>query len=162
MTTNNAETKVPVKQPAKPRVLGFPDLREEMDRLWDAVMIPTRPFQWLSRTQTLPAMDVFERDGKLHVHTELPGLTDKDVEITADADTLTVSGEKQEKSEVKEDNYYRAERTYGKFSRQVALPAGADINAITAVFKNGVLEIEVPVKAAPAKTKVEIKPSNGK
>jgi HSP20 family protein len=160
MTTSNGETTTKI-QPAKPRGLGFTDFRTEMDRLWDAVLAPGRSFQLFSRAQALPAMDVFEKDGKLHVHTELPGLTEKDVEITADTDALTISGEKREHSEVKEDNYYRSERTYGKFSRQVALPAGADINAITAKFKAGVLEVEVPIKALPAKTRVEIKPTNG-
>jgi HSP20 family protein len=158
MTTSSGGASTQV-QPAKTRALGFSDLREEMDRLWEAVMAPGRPFQLFGRTQPLPAIDVFEKDGALQVRAELPGLTAKDVEITVDADSLTVSGEKKEESEVKEEHYYRSERTYGKFTRRVALPAGADIENVKAGFKDGVLEISIPLKAAPAKKRIEIKPS---
>ena len=141
----------------KPRSLGFSDLRDEMDRLWETVVTaPWRPFQFLGPQKALPALDAFEKDGAFHVRAELPGMTEKDVEITVTANALTISGEKKEEHEVKEENYYRAERSYGKFTRQVALPAGADTEQATARFKDGVLEVDVPIKAVEAKKKVEI------
>jgi len=109
----------------------------------------------------MPATDVFEKDGALHIRAELPGMTDKDVEIEITADAVTISGEKKEEHEVKEKDYYRSERTYGAFSRQVALPAGADIDQAKAQFKDGVLQIDVPLKVVEAKKKLEIKTGNG-
>jgi HSP20 family protein len=85
-------------------------------------------------------------------------LTAQDVQIEATADSLTISGEKKDEREVKEENYYRSERRYGSFRRQVALPPGADADQIQATFKDGVLRVEVPVKAAAASAKkIEIK-----
>jgi HSP20 family protein len=130
-----------------------------MDRLWEAlVTAPWRPFPSFRRTQTLPAMDVFEKEGQLHVRAELPGIDQKDVEVEISGDTLTISGEKKEQREVKEENYYRSERSYGKFSRQVALPAGADTTKAAARFKDGILEIDIPVKQAADKQKIQIQP----
>jgi HSP20 family protein len=140
--------------PARPRVLGFPDLRDEMDRLWETLM-PSAwgPFRSLARGQLMPALDVFEKDGKLHLHTELPGMTAKDIEIEITDDALTITGEKKDEREVKEEYFYRAERSYGRFRRKIALPIGADTNHVDAHFKDGVLEIEVPIKSAEAATK---------
>jgi HSP20 family protein len=106
----------------------------------------------------MPAMDVFEKDGHLHVRAELPGMSDKDVTVEITGDSVTISGEKKDESEVKEHNYYRSERSYGSFRRQVALPKGADTNRAEAKFKDGVLNIDVPIDSAKAGTKkIEIK-----
>jgi HSP20 family protein len=142
--------------PARRRFPGFTDIFEEMDRLWE-----TFPVAWRSnagRQRMLAALDVFEKDGKLHINAELPGMKEKDIEIEVDEGVLTISGEKQDEREVKEDNYYRSERTYGSFRRQVALPAGADTDDVTANFKDGVLKISMPVKAPESSAKrIEVK-----
>jgi HSP20 family protein len=155
--TNQPET--PKEVATRPRVLGLSDLRDEMDRLWETLMpSPWRPFRFIGRQQLSPALDVYEKDGKLHVRAELPGISAKDVEVEISNEALTISGEKKEEREVKEENYYRAERSYGKFRRQVALPPGADAAHVEARFRDGVLEVEIPVK--PAETgakKVEVK-----
>jgi HSP20 family protein len=160
------QTQVPAKEAetpkavttTRPRRLAFPDWLEEMDRFWDSFM----PMPWrlhtAGRQRLMPALDVFEKDGKLHINAELPGIQQKDIEIEVAEDTLTISGEKRDEREVKEDNYYRSERSYGSFRRQVGLPAGADTDNVTATFKDGVLKVEVPVKATePAKRKIEVK-----
>jgi HSP20 family protein len=141
-----SETPQAVTSP-RPRFPGFPDLFDEMDRLWGTYI----PAPWRFRTaggqRIMPALDIFEKDGKLHINAELPGMNDKDIEIEVTDDALTISGEKRDEREVKEDNYYRTERSYGRFRRQVALPPGADTDHVAAAFKDGVLKIEVPVKA---------------
>jgi HSP20 family protein len=143
---------------ARQRRLGFPDLFEEMDRFWESFApIPWR-FRAAGRQGVMPALDVFEKDGKLHINAELPGMQEKDIEIEVTDDTLTISGEKRDEREVKENNYYRSERSYGSFRRQVALPAGADTDKVDATFKDGVLKIAVPVTAtAPSAKKIEVK-----
>jgi HSP20 family protein len=106
----------------------------------------------------MPALDVFEEDGKLHINAELPGMQEKDIEIEVTDGTLTISGEKRDEREIKEDNYYRSERSYGSFRRLVALPAGADTDEVDATFKDGVLKIVIPVTAtAPSAKRIEVK-----
>jgi HSP20 family protein len=125
-----------------------------MDRFWEPFMTaPWRGFGALGRRRAMPALDVFEKDGKLHVEAELPGIEAKDVQIEISDDVLTISGEKKDEREVKEDNYVRSERSYGSFRRQVALPAGADTDNAEASFKDGVLRVAIPVKAAAAAKK---------
>ena len=137
-------------------VLGLTDMREEMDRLWEAITGRARTFPQL-RFQQAPAVDVFEKDGALHLRAELPGLKQEDVNIEIGEDGLTISGEKKEEKEVKEEKYYRSERTYGKFLRRIPLPKNAEADKAEAHFKDGVLEIDMPLTAAPATKKITVK-----
>jgi HSP20 family protein len=150
--TKDGETSKAVAT-ARPRRLGFPDLFDEMDRLWETFMPTPWRFRAAGSQRIMPALDIFEKDGKLHINAELPGMQDKDIEIEVADDVLTISGEKRDEREVKEDHYYRSERSYGSFQRQVALPAGADTDNVEAAFKDGVLKIAMPVKAATSSAK---------
>ena len=78
------------------------------------------------------------------IKAELPGVDKKDIKIDLKDRLLTLSGERSYDNEVKEENYYRRERSYGKFQRAFTLPADVDSEKIKAEFKDGVLEIEVP------------------
>jgi HSP20 family protein len=131
---------------------GFTDLFDDMDRFWDTLPAPWR-FSPAARQRMMAALDVFEKDGKLQINAELPGLKDKDIEIEVADDVLAISGEKRDEREVKEDNYYRSERTYGSFRRQVVLPTGADTDNIEATFSDGILRITMPMKAAASTAK---------
>ena len=111
----------------------------------------------LARFQQIPAVDVFEKEGQLHVRAELPGLTEKDINIEIVDDGLVISGEKKEEKEVKEENYYRSERSYGKFTRRIALPRTADAGKAAAQFKDGVLQIDMPLTNGHATRKIEVK-----
>ncbi|HEY5664351.1 MAG TPA: Hsp20/alpha crystallin family protein [Ilumatobacter sp.] len=99
-----------------------------------------------------------EDDGTVVVRGELPGLDpDRDVEITVDADRMTISASRQETHEDKHDHTYRSEFRYGSFERSVRLPVGARADAITATYVDGILEVRVPVDtAAPSVTTVPI------
>ena len=140
---------------------AFPSISEmqaEVDRLWDTMWGSRfwRPLRTLEREEWLPALDVYQQDGTLHVKAELPGLAEKDVEITVTEETLTISGERAEEKEVKEEDYYRCERNYGRFLRKVALPAGVDADRAKASFKDGVLHVEMPLKEAAKQKKIEV------
>ncbi|MCV2395773.1 Hsp20/alpha crystallin family protein [Actinotalea sp. M2MS4P-6] len=91
------------------------------------------------------------RDGEhLVVRAELPGIDpDKDVAITIDDGVLTISAERTARSEEKEKDSYRSEFHYGSFSRTLPLPSGATDADVTATYKDGVLEVRVPVPAEP-------------
>ena len=98
----------------------------------------------------VPAIDVRETDQELTLAAELPGLDEKDVQVTVDRDTVTISGEKKfEKSTHEKDRHY-VERTYGSFLRTMALPCEVDRERTAATFKKGVLEIHMP-KTSTAK-----------
>ena len=135
---------------------GLTDMRQEMDRLWEVITGRARTFPQM-RFQQIPAIDVFEKDGALHVRAELPGLTEADIQIEAGDDGLTISGEKKEEKEVKEDKYYRSERTYGRFVRRIPLPKTADPDKAEAHFKDGVLEIDMPLSGTPTAKKITVK-----
>ncbi|HEX8154254.1 MAG TPA: Hsp20/alpha crystallin family protein [Thermoanaerobaculia bacterium] len=90
-----------------------------------------------------PAVDVTEEGGKIMVKVEVPGVEEKDLRVAFEDGLLTVTGERQ--FERKDDrNYHRIERQYGSFTRSFSLPRSADPSGITANYRNGVLEIEIP------------------
>ena len=91
-----------------------------------------------------PAVDLYEKDDHFVIKAELPGVDKKDISIDLKDRVLTLSGERSNRNEVKEENFYRKERSYGKFQRSFTLPADVDADKIKAEFKDGLLKIEVP------------------
>jgi len=107
----------------------------------------------------MPPVEAFERDHRLTVRVELPGMKKEEIGITFTDGVLTIEGERKFENEEKKNEWYRNERTYGKFVRTVPLPEGVKVNEITATFEGGVLEITVPLPVTPAAAapkKVEI------
>ena len=91
-----------------------------------------------------PVADIYDRDDHFVIKAELPGVDKKDIAIDVKDGVLTLKGERSHDNEVTEDKYYRKERAYGKFERSFTLPVNVDAEKITAEYKDGVLEIEVP------------------
>ncbi len=109
-----------------------------------------------------PAIEMFERDGQLVVRADLPGMSPDDVRIEVIDDTLTIEGERPSEVEVEDEDFYRSERTYGRFSRVIALPDGVDAENPQARFENGVLEVTIPLaEEASRGRRVEIQGSSG-
>jgi HSP20 family protein len=107
-----------------------------------------------------PAIDVMRRDDTLVVRADLPGLTPSEVKVEVEDGVLTVSGEHQEdRSDSDGGRYVRRERRFGAFSRSIALPSGADAQAITAQTRDGVVEVTVPLPSGATTQKVEITPA---
>ncbi|RLC62978.1 MAG: Hsp20/alpha crystallin family protein, partial [Chloroflexi bacterium] len=86
------------------------------------------------------------------IKAEIPGVKDKDIDVSVEGDTLTIKGEKKAESEVKEENYHRSERYYGSFFRSIPLPSTGDAEKMEASYEDGVLEVSLP-KAAEVKPK---------
>jgi HSP20 family protein len=127
-------------------------LRREMDRLFDdfwggGLLEPYGAFD--------PRVDVTETETEVKVTTELPGLDEKDVEVSLTQNMLTLSGEKKAEKEDKGENYYRMERSYGSFRRAIPLPGEVEADKVEATFKNGVLTVVLP-KTAQAQTRKKI------
>jgi HSP20 family protein len=107
----------------------------------------------------MPAVDVRETDSEFLMEMELPGMTEKDVEVKLENTLLTISSRKDEKKEEKKNGYVLRERASAHFSRSFVLPEDVDREKIAAEFKNGVLQLTFPkVPAAKPKT-IEVKAS---
>jgi HSP20 family protein len=105
----------------------------------------------------MPAVDMVDEKDEIVVKADLPGLDQKDIEVTVQDSTLTIRGQRKEEKEEKKEGYYFAERSYGTFMRSLPLPKGVDADRVKATFKKGVLEVHLP-KAKEAKGKtVEVK-----
>ena len=129
------------------------NIREEMNRLFDNFFsgMPERR-RGLLEGEWAPSVDVAETDDEVVVTVELPGVKQDDVDITIADDVLTLKGEKSEEKEIKKENYHRVERSYGSFQRSISLPTGVQADEAKAVFKDGVLHVNIP-KAEEAKPK---------
>jgi HSP20 family protein len=126
---------------------------EEMDRFFRDFA----PMRWPPQLQShpdqgfwAPAIEVLELVGRVIVRAELAGLSAKDLTVEVRPDALTISGERKQTSEESAGNYYRSERTYGRFQRTIALPESVKVESAKATFDKGVLEVTFEAAAAPA------------
>ncbi len=101
-----------------------------------------------------PCVDISEDDKAYTITAELPGLVEKDVDVSLDGSVLTIKGHKEQEAEKKDKNYYLSERSYGAFERSMYLPEGVDRDYIGAKLANGVLTVTLP-KTALAQTKAK-------
>jgi HSP20 family protein len=133
----------------------FALLRREMDSLFDNFFrgFDIEPFE--SRIGSFsPKVDVTENDKEIKISAELPGMDEKDIDVSLQNDMLTIKGEKHEEKEDKGKDYYRMERSYGSFSRTIPLPVEVETEKVEAKFRKGVLSITLPKTAkAVAETK---------
>jgi len=106
---------------------------DEMDRMFEGGRIDS--FN--------PRIDIFEKNGKLVLRADLPGMTKDDVKVEVTDEAIAIDGERKHEHEEHEEGVYRSECSYGRFHREIPLPEGAKPETATATFKNGVLEISV-------------------
>ena len=112
------------------------------------------PFDWS------PDLESFERKGQFVVRADLPGLTKDDVKLNVENGILSIQGERKQEAETTNDGWYRTERSYGAFFRSLPLPEGVKTDQINATFKNGVLEVVMPLPAVEKEVKrIDIKPA---
>lgn len=129
---------------------------------------PTELFDWsrmldsffddapVWNTQT-PAVDVKEEEKRYLMEVELPGLTDKDVELKVEDNILTLSSKKEESQEQKKDGYLLRERRSAEFCRTFVLPQDADRAEVKAEFKNGLLVVDIPKRPEAQPRKIDVK-----
>ncbi len=140
-------------------------LQQEMERFWH------RPFSFATGplpaffqppikggTMFAPRMDVYEKDDALVFKAELPGLRKEDVQVEIYNGNLVIKGESKSEKEVKEEAYYRMERSFGSFYRSLPLPFEITPEQVQATLSDGVLEVQIPkpveTKAPPTKIPV--------
>ena len=156
----------------------FMTLRDEMDRVFDrflsedwmrpapALRRRLRDFPLfrpkgvdLSELMETPRADMSETDTEYELTVELPGMSEKDIELNITDDMISLKGEKKSERETKEKDYYIAERSYGSLHRTFTMPSGVELDKVKAKFSKGVLTVHLPkTKEARAKPrKVDIK-----
>ena len=151
---------VPVQRDRGERPMDM--FQREFNRLFDDFFrTPTMLGRGSEAFASMPRVDVSESENEYEVTAELPGIDEKDVELTLADNVLTIRGEtKVEREEKDKDkNYYMSERTFGSFRRAVPLPAQVDEDRVEANFKNGVLTVRLPKSPqAQARTRrIEVK-----
>jgi HSP20 family protein len=116
----------------------------------------TREFE---HVHWVPELEVLQTNGQFVVRADLPGLKREDVKVELTNEVLTISGERKEEKDEKREGYYRSERSYGSFYRQIALPEGTKTDTAKAEFNDGVLQVTMQARVRePQKRLLEIKP----
>jgi HSP20 family protein len=120
-------------------------LRREIERVFDQFMSTGGETRVGGRGGFVPSVELCEGDNEYVIAAELPGMSDKDVQLEIDDDNvLTLKGEKKSEQTKKEGGYEYTERSYGQFMRSVQLPPSVDTSKVEAAFQNGVLEVHIP------------------
>jgi len=103
-----------------------------------------------------PAIDLIDKKDEVVVRADLPGLSEKDVDLQVQDHTLFLRGQRAEEREEEDEDYYYAERWEGAFTRSIQLPAGVDTDKVKATYKNGVLEVHIPKTKEAQGRKIDI------
>ena len=89
-------------------------------------------------------VDIYEKDNSIVLKAELPGIPKEDISVDIKGKLVTVGGERKQDEEINKENYYRRERTCGKFERTFNLPFEVNSDTVKATFNDGILKLEIP------------------
>ncbi len=134
----------------------FEEIEDIFDRFFGEYEIEPLRERWGAFT---PKLDFVEDEKEYRITAEIPGLEEKDIEVTMDENSITIKGEKKEEKEEKAKNYYYRERRFGSFVRTLPLPEDVDKDKVEAKFKNGLLTLRLPKSKEATKSvkKIEVK-----
>ncbi len=138
----------------------FSSLQREIDRLFDQFSGDLRlPTIGEGGRLLEPEIDLSETDHDVQVTVELPGVDDKDVDVTLTDNRLTIRGEKRTEKEAKGKHRHAVERSFGAFGRTIPIPFDVDADKVDAKFSKGVLSVILPkpAEARTTKKKIEVK-----
>jgi HSP20 family protein len=144
----------------------FLSLHREMNRLFDDVLrgsfgVPVQSGEQ-GRGMMMPHMDVSETENEVRICAELPGVSEKDVDVSLSDDVLTIRGEKKFERKDDTENYHFVERSYGTFQRSLRLPYAVDPDQVQASFENGVLTVTLSKgKEQERSRRIQVIGSNG-
>lgn len=128
-------------------------LQREMNRLFEdffgEMTFPSFEGDWGELSSLTPSVDVSQTDDAVQVTVELPGIEEKDIDVTLSEGVLTIRGEKRHEEDRKDKKFHHVERSYGSFQRSILLPAEVDSEKVDAEFRNGVLTVTLPKVESP-------------
>ena len=130
----------------------FSTLQDRLNRILRESLSPGSPEEALN-SNFAPPVDVYEDEHNITLKIEVPGIDEKDINVSIENNTLTVRGERRFEKDEKEENYHRVERMYGSFARSFTLPNTLDPEQVSADYEKGVLKIRL-AKKAEAKPKL--------
>ena len=150
------------------RLMNLTRSESDLERLMDD-FFDRRARAWWPERWSLPAVldieppvvDFYEEKDDLVVKAELPGMEKQDIEVNVTDHTLTIKGEKKNEEEVEEENYYRSERSFGSFRRDLELPSDVQAEKAKASFKNGILEVRLARTEAAKPKEIKIAVEEG-
>jgi len=134
---------------------SFDWLQRQINELFDFPRFPES--QGLFDRRVSPAIDVVEHADSFTVECDLPGIDQKDIDVSIASGVLTIKGEKKTEEKSKKNKVYKKETWEGSFQRTVSLPAGVDADKVEATFTNGVLKITLPKREEAKTKKIELK-----
>jgi len=134
----------------------FISLRREMDRLFDRFWEPELP-ELRSLGEWNPALDISETKDAVVVKAEVPGMDPKEIQVSLQDQTLSISGERKREEEKKDEHYYRLERSFGTFARSIRLPVPVDPAKVNANFRNGLLTVTLLKTPGARGTSIQVK-----
>ena len=148
-----AQTKAPIDP--------FTAMRAEMDQVFENFLgkgWPSLPNLMKSSDESLvvPSMDIRENGSEIVIEAELPGMEEKDIDVSLKNGMLTIKGEKRSEKEKKEDDYHLTERRYGSFQRSFRVPETVNEDKIDAHLEKGVLHVKMAKKPEAAGTAKKI------
>jgi len=136
----------------------FSTLQDRVNRIFRESYSPEGPGDALTTANFAPPVDVYEDEQGVTLKIEVPGIDEKDIDVSIASNTLTVRGERTLEKEEKEENFQRVERQYGSFTRSFTLPNSVDLEHVSAHYNKGVLKIRLAKKAEskPKQIKVNV------
>ena len=132
------------------------DRMNRMNRLFRESYSPEVPDDSLTTTTFAPPVDIYEDEHNITLKLEVPGIEEKDIDVSVENSTLTVHGERKIEKEEKEENFRRVERQYGSFTRSFTLPSSVDPGQVTAHYDKGVLKIKLAKKAEAKPKQIKV------
>ena len=118
---------------------------------------PAYPGWWSSFAEVMPHVDIYEDENTIEITTELPGMDEKDIDISFAHGLLTMKGEKKAERTTNRKDYLRTERSYGSFQRSIPIPFDIEKDKIDASFKKGVLTIKLPKNPTTQGEKIAVR-----
>ncbi|NKB47139.1 MAG: Hsp20 family protein [Legionellales bacterium] len=132
-------------------------LDEVLHNFYNTFDLPTFPLEEFENLTISPSIDIVNTDKFFKLEAEMPGLSEKDIDISITDGTLTISGEKKTSKQDKHGNYVTREIHYGAYQRNILLPQNVDTTKVKATFKKGMLWVEIPKKTIGTKVGKHIK-----
>ena len=132
------------------------DRMNRLNRLFRESYNSEGPEEALTTTNYAPPVDIYEGEHNITLKIDVPGIDEKDIDVSVQNNTLTVHGERKIEKEEKEENFRRVERRYGSFTRSFTLPSSVEPGQVSARCDKGVLKINLAKKAEAKPTQIKV------
>jgi HSP20 family protein len=132
------------KETEKVPIRDLVNIQHTMNELFSDLFSGKRLRSLSSAENWIPPVDIYENKDAIYILIDIPGMTAKDIDISATSDTIIVKGERKPSKEINEEDYILREHFYGQFSRSIPLPYPIKPKEVKATYKDGTLELRAP------------------